>query len=76
MHFDARLFRDKFRMQLGHLAVEQKRRIGVKSFLQCMKLFIGTIPSVCFVHHQNRFVRLRVMRDDINDGDVGTTFEV
>ena len=76
MHFDARFFADEFRMHLGHFAIEKKRSVGVESLLQRMQLRIGTIPSVRFVHYQHRFVRLRVMRDNINDGDVYTMFDV
>lgn len=61
-------------MRLRHFAVEQKRSVSIEALLQFQQSLIRSIPFALLVHHQNDFIRFRIVRHDVNDG--GGIFDV
>lgn len=59
----------ELRMRFRQLAIEQERRIGVEAFLQFVQPRIRIIPWARLVHHKQDFVRLGIVREQIDNAD-------
>ena len=53
-------------MRLGQFAVEEKRDVGVELFLKLKELEIRIVPRTRLEHHEQHFVALRVVGEEIN----------
>ena len=74
--FDSRRFADKIGMGFGQFAVEQERNVGVELFLQLMQSLLRAVPWPRLIHDEHDFVRLRVVREDVDDTNVIARFGV
>ena len=54
-------------MDFVQFAVEQERNVGVELFLQLMDPLLRAIPRPRLVHDEHDFVRLRIVREDVDD---------
>ena len=68
-HFDSCAFLRKLRIPFRKFAIEQKRNVGVETFLQSEQALIGPVPWFQLVHYEHGLIRLRVMRDHVDHAD-------
>ena len=65
-HLDSRALTRQLGVSFGKFAVEKKGSISVEPLLQFMQARIRAIPCSPRVHHQDDFICLRIVPDNIN----------
>jgi hypothetical protein len=68
-HLDTSPFPCQFRMCFGAFAVQKKRSVGVKTFLEFVQPRVRSVPRVGLIHNQDCFVSLLVVTDKIDNAD-------
>ncbi len=57
----------KFRVGLGHFAVQCKGKVGIEFLLKLKKLQVGVAPGTALDHRQRNAALGRVSRDYVDD---------